>query len=295
MVAAILLPLLLLALVRGEDVCIVGAGAGGLQVGQMLENSGRDYVIFEREAAAGSFYSKFPIHRKMISLNKRNTGRDNSSEFNMRHDWNSLLGSDVSRMTTRTKERWPSADTLVEYLNDFAQPLAQAGKLRYNSEVLSISRPVVTEPFLVTVSSKGSQTTVQCRAIVMAHGLGLPNIPAVSGMAEHTIGYEQLHDAHGLPGTDRHDDFWEKKNVAILGLGNAALEVSDAASPFANFVHIYTRGGTAPKVSWESHYVGSIRGIRASHLDGYLLKSLDLIDVPADRETERPSALSPAQ
>ena len=100
-----------------RDICIVGAGAGGLQVGQLLQNSGRDFVIFERAATAGSFYAKYPVHRKLISLNKRNTGRDNTSEFSWRHDWNSLLGSDVPRMTQRTKERWPSADTLVEYLS----------------------------------------------------------------------------------------------------------------------------------------------------------------------------------
>ena len=85
----------------------------------------------------------------------------------------------------------------------------------------------------------------------------------------------------GPLGSEQHAAFWEGKNVAIMGLGNAALEVSDAASPYANFVHIYTRSGRAPRVSWESHYVGSIRGIRASHLDGYLLKSLDVINQPA--------------
>jgi hypothetical protein len=91
----------------------------------------------------------------------------------------------------------------------------------------------------------------------------------------------QLPDRHGPADSDQHAEFWEGKNVAILGLGNAALEVSDAAAPFANFVHIYTHSGGPPTVSWESHYVGSIRGIRASHLDGYLLKSLDVIDLPA--------------
>ena len=39
----------------------------------------------------------------------------------------------------------------------------------------------------------------------------------------------------------------EGKNVAILGLGNAALEVSDAASPYANYVHIFTHSGPPPK------------------------------------------------
>ena len=35
---------------------------------------GRDYVIIERAPNAGSFFEKNPVHRKLISLNKRNTG-----------------------------------------------------------------------------------------------------------------------------------------------------------------------------------------------------------------------------
>lgn len=279
------------------DTCIVGAGAGGLQLAQMLLNAGRDFVLLEREAHAGSFYSKFPVHRRLISLNKRNTGRDNV-EFNMRHDWNSLLGSDVAPMTNRTKERWPSADTLVQYLHEFAAPIAQAGKLLHSSEVLQIERlrpaagasvglfELIVQQHAPTSEDPGLNGLVArrrrfvCSIVVMAHGLGVPNKPHVPGL-EYTIGYEELPDKHGPVDSERHADFWEGKNVAILGLGNAALEVSDAASPHANFVHIYTRSGKAPSVSWESHYVGSIRGIRASHLDGFLLKSLDFINLPA--------------
>ena len=274
------------------DTCIVGAGAGGLQLAQLLLNAGRDFVLLEREAEAGSFYSRFPVHRRLISLNKRNTGRDNA-EFNMRHDWNSLLGSDVPRMTTRTKERWPHADTLVEYLHEFAAPIAAAGKLLYGSDVLRIERlPPAADGAVglleLTVAQRApasgdadsSLRRLVCTVVAMAHGLGVPNKPPVPGL-EHTIGYEELPDKHGPVDSEHHAAFWEGKNVAILGLGNAALEVSDAASPYANFVHIYTRSGKAPSVSWESHYVGSIRGIRASHLDGFLLKSLDFINLPA--------------
>ena len=81
------------------DTCIVGAGAGGLQLAQLLLNAGRDFVLLEREAEAGSFYSRFPVHRRLISLNKRNTGRDNA-EFNMRHDWNSRQSRRRSSMRT---------------------------------------------------------------------------------------------------------------------------------------------------------------------------------------------------
>lgn len=68
---------------------------------------------------SGSFYATYPRHRQLISLNKRNTGERNY-KFNLRHDWNSLL-SDVDdlRFTRRSKKLFPSADILVEYLNDF--------------------------------------------------------------------------------------------------------------------------------------------------------------------------------
>ena len=75
-----------------HDYCILGAGPGGLQVGHLMLKRGWDYITFERNARPGSFFETYPVHRQLISLNKRYTGR-NSKEFNLRHDWNSLLDS----------------------------------------------------------------------------------------------------------------------------------------------------------------------------------------------------------
>eukprot|EP00729_Bicosta_minor_P015149 gene15149-9275_t len=57
-----------------HDYCIIGAGPGGLQLGQLMLNAGRNYAIFERNSVPGSFYTEYPRHRTLISLNKRNTG-----------------------------------------------------------------------------------------------------------------------------------------------------------------------------------------------------------------------------
>eukprot|EP01050_Picozoa_sp_SAG11_P007703 SAG11_NODE_652_length_7925_cov_3.950166_1_plen_130_part_00 len=69
--------------------CIIGAGAAGLQLGQFMHKNGRDYVTLEKQDRAASFFDRFPRHRKLISINKRYTGRSDP-DFNMRHDWNSL-------------------------------------------------------------------------------------------------------------------------------------------------------------------------------------------------------------
>ena len=83
-------------------------------------DAGDDFVILERNGGAGSSFETMPAHRTLISLNKRLTGRSDP-EFNLRHDWNSLLDHpSITPMTKRTKERWPHADILVEYLRDYA-------------------------------------------------------------------------------------------------------------------------------------------------------------------------------
>ena len=68
-------------------ICIVGAGPGGLQVAHSLAGNGsHDFLVFERTHTPGSYFVSYPRHRRLISLNKRFTGRSNP-EFNLRHDW----------------------------------------------------------------------------------------------------------------------------------------------------------------------------------------------------------------
>ena len=88
-------------------------GAAGVQLGHFLHEAGRSYRLFERAPHAGSFWDNFPVHRTLISVNSRVTGSRNA-EFNMRHDWNSLLGQEsiVAPVTNRTRAKWPHADVV---------------------------------------------------------------------------------------------------------------------------------------------------------------------------------------
>lgn len=106
-----------------HDYCIIGAGPSGLQMAYFLQHTGRDYVVFERSHMPGHFFALYPRHRKLISINKRYTGKANH-EFNFRHDWNSLLSHD-SRLLFRhySPDYFPDADTMVRYLRDFASLL----------------------------------------------------------------------------------------------------------------------------------------------------------------------------
>ena len=90
---------------------------------------------------AGSFYLEYPRHRKLISINKRHTGKTNK-EFNMRHDWNSLLSHDESLLFKHySKEMFPHADVLVKYLDDYTKKLGL--NVQYNTDIRNVRREVI--------------------------------------------------------------------------------------------------------------------------------------------------------
>ena len=77
-------------------------------------------------ATPGSFFTKYPVHRTLISINKRNTGKSNK-EFNLRHDWNSLISDDESLLMTKyskvtffSKETMTSASSDNNYMVTFS-------------------------------------------------------------------------------------------------------------------------------------------------------------------------------
>ncbi len=87
---------------------------------------------------SGSFFERYPRHGKLISINKRFTGKTNK-EFNMRHDWNSLLSDNESLlMKYYSKDFFPNKDSLKDYLNDFANSFKL--NIQYNTNVSNIHK-----------------------------------------------------------------------------------------------------------------------------------------------------------
>ncbi|XP_072276265.1 FAD-dependent oxidoreductase domain-containing protein 2 [Pyxicephalus adspersus] len=244
-----------------NDYCILGAGPGGLQIAKFLEDSGRDYVVFERNHGPGSFFYKFPRHRKLISINKQYTGRKNK-EFNLRHDWNSLLSKDERlHFGHYSHEFLPHADDMVKYLQNFSTGI----KVRYGTDIKNIRIETNLEAWnghrFVLLDQTGQEH--ECNVLLVASGLSLPNIVDFPG-AEYTEGYEAVSvDPHNFTG----------QSVLILGRGNSAFETADNILGYTNFIHML--GRSRVRLSWSTHYVGDLRAINNGLLDTYQLKSLD--------------------
>lgn len=236
---------------------IIGAGPAGLQLGYFLESSNRDYTILESGDSPGTFFKDYPRHRKLISINKRNTGYSDP-EINLRWDWNSLLTQDYSKnFTDYSKKYFPSADNLVEYFNDYAKEFSL--NIKYGVTVEKISK----NQGFVLLDSYGN--TYSCKYLVIATGCPKLYIPEISGIELA----EKYTDVSVNP-----EDF-ENQRVLIIGKGNSAFETADNLIDTAVTIHICSPSPVT--MAWKTKYVGHLRAVNNNFLDTYQLKSQNAI------------------
>ncbi|KAJ6658881.1 hypothetical protein lerEdw1_019517 [Lerista edwardsae] len=246
-----------------HDYCILGAGPSGLQMAYFLQRAGRDYVVFERGSAPGRFFTLYPRHRKLISINKRYTGKSNS-EFNLRHDWNSLLSHDSQLLFQHySHDFFPDADAMVRYLGDFASLLDL--QVRYNTSINHVMLEKDTKAWNghYFILADHSAQLYKCSVLLVATGTWVPHKVHFPG-SEYVEGYESVSiDPEDFVG----------QSVLILGRGNSAFETAENILGVTNFIHMISRSRV--RLSWATHYVGDLRAINNGLLDTYQLKSLD--------------------
>ncbi|MFH8592683.1 NAD(P)-binding domain-containing protein [Streptomyces rimosus] len=241
------------------DYLVVGAGPAGLQAGYFLQQAGRSYLIVEAGAAPGTFFTRFPRHRTLISINKVHTGWDDP-ELNMRTDWNSLLSDERTPLfTARTPRYFPAADEMVGYLADFAA--THRLRIRYNTHVTEISRPDggPSGPGDFHVRTADG-TVLRARRLIVATGVTRPYVPPIEGF-ETVERYDEV---------DVDPAAFTGQRVLIIGRGNSAFETADNLIETASVIHVAGPGSL--KLAWQTHFVGHLRAVNNNFLDTYQLK-----------------------
>jgi thioredoxin reductase len=233
---------------------IVGAGPAGLQLGYFMDRARLDYHILERADGPGDFFRTFPRHRTLISVNKTVTGTDDP-EKKLRWDWNSLL-DDGPRFTAFSERYFPSADTMLHYLSNFAA--RHKLRISYETEVLRITRP---DGFVVE-TTRGVWSADR---VIIATGVATDNIPAIPGI-EHAESYREV--------STNPSDF-RGQRVLIIGKGNSALETANNLIETTAALHLVSP--TPVRMAWRTHFVGDVRAVNSSVLDTYGLKSENTI------------------
>ncbi|XP_070555376.1 FAD-dependent oxidoreductase domain-containing protein 2-like [Ptychodera flava] len=243
---------------------VVGAGPAGVQMAYYMEKYKMDYLVVERADGPGSFYRKYPRHRKLISINKKYNVFP-EPEFNMRHDWNSLLcdEEDPLLFTDYSEDLFPNAGLLVKYIEDFCKKYKT--NIRYNTNITNVHRDEKSDGhksrsrFTLT-DEKGNK--FRCRVLMIGTGPILPHEPKIQGV--------ELIDSYQDHSLDLEE--YKNKKVCILGGGNSAFEVADHLAGSAGLIHMFNRHPV--KFAWDTHFVGHLRAVNNNVLDMYHLKSL---------------------
>jgi thioredoxin reductase len=242
---------------RKYEYIVVGAGPAGLQIGYFLQKKKEDYLIIEKASSPGEFFKLFPRHRKLISINKVYTGVNNS-ETNLRWDWNSLLcDSEEMLFTKYTQDYFPNADSLVEYLQDFADHYKL--NIQYNTNLCKFSR------YGDFILEDNSGNIYKAEKLIIAAGKTKPYIPDIPGI-EFAETYSEM---------SINPEQFTNQRVMVIGKGNSGLETADNLIEKAATIHLLSRQPL--RLAWRTHYVGDLRAVNNNFLDTYRLKSQNTV------------------
>eukprot|EP00658_Telonema_sp_P-2_P062587 TRINITY_DN51252_c0_g1_i1.p1 TRINITY_DN51252_c0_g1~~TRINITY_DN51252_c0_g1_i1.p1 ORF type:complete len:273 (+),score=69.37 TRINITY_DN51252_c0_g1_i1:3-821(+) len=225
-----------------KDYCLIGAGPGGLTLARLLHHAGRDYVLFERAPSSGSFFSKYPRHRVLLSGGSEELRLPGMDELPVRGD---------------------QADAYVSYLEGYSEGL----NILYETEAL-VSRQKRNGAGRYRVTTRGgSVQEYSCDVVVVATGLSVPRVPD-----PHMVGAELLEEYGDMP-TDPAN--FTNQSVTILGNGQSSFETAMGMADTASQVWIV--GRQRVRLAMETRYSGDVQAKANGLLDSYQLKSLDAV------------------
>lgn len=244
---------------KNYDLIIVGCGPAAIQMAVRLEELGNrfkkhvNYLIIERNSIAGSTFSQYPVHGRLISNNKLYTGTPRESEYSERFDWNSILmDDDEIQARDYSSDFYPLSSIIPQMLRDIIDKFSI--NVSFNETVLKIDKS--TESFLVQ-TEKGFYKS---KYVTIATGLE-PKIPDIDG-------YELVTPYHKM----KHKSYYRDKSVFIIGKGNSALECAGDIMNEANM--IFCASPESIQFAYQTHYVGNPRLVNSVPIENYQLKSL---------------------
>lgn len=251
---------------------IIGAGPAGIQLGYYFKEEDIEYLILERNEKCGSFFNVYPHSGRLISINKKYTGSDNL-DFNLRHDWNSLICDNEDLLFTKySDDYYPDHTDLVRYLNDFATK--NELNIKYKSNVEKVYK-TDDNKYILHVRDGENMIVYQCEKLIVASGLSKPNMPNFTQDVITPIKHYCQFEKDYFKNKENLEKY-KNKSLIIFGSGNSAYELGNLLNPYCSKIVII--GRSQKEWAATSHYTGDLRSIYLPYLDTFLLKSLNAFD-----------------
>lgn len=267
------------SIITEYDNIIIGAGPAGIQLGYFLQKQNIKYLIIEKSDICASFFNKYPHSKQLISLNKVFTGKD-EPDFNLRHDWNSLLNDESMLFKQYSEELYPNSNSLCTYLNDFANN--NKLNIKYNTTIAQINKLQNNNMYELVINGDDNiNIKYHCSKLIMASGLSIQNLPKIQFKhSDNTeTGTNKIKHYGDYPSgyfTDKTIlNTYKGKKVLLFGGGNASYELANILQSYCSNVIIM---GSIKDLSIVSHYTGDIRSIYYPFMDTFYLKSMNGID-----------------
>lgn len=202
---------------RDFFVVVIGAGVSGLAMARKLELADVPYVVLERNPDVGGVWweNTYPGCR----LDSSNFTY--SYTFAQKKDWH---------------YEYATRDEVFEYLGSVADQFELRSKIKFNSEVTSLSWDADASEWNVTYGdADGSIQSIRANVVVTAIGqLNDPRYPDFPGL--DSFAGEVVHTARW-----RSDFEVDAKRVAVLGTGASGFQVVPAIADRVAELHLFQR------------------------------------------------------
>lgn len=192
----------------GNGICVIGAGPSGITAAKNVIQAGLgdELVVFEKNDQVGGNW----VYRSA-------TGH--SSVYSTTHIISSKALSEYEDYPMPADyPHYPSHDQLREYFQDYARHFGVVEKVRFNTEVLNISREDNGHWTVRSRGADGIEKTETFGTLMVCNGHHWnPNMPEVPG---HFDG--QFLHSHDFKQADAFRD----QRVLVIGGGNSAADIA---------------------------------------------------------------------
>ncbi|HEY9801239.1 MAG TPA: NAD(P)-binding domain-containing protein [Leptolyngbyaceae cyanobacterium] len=202
-----------------QKICVIGAGISGLVTAKTFIEDGYNVTIFEKKQGLGGVWEKSRTYPGLSTQTTRDT----------------YCFSDYPM--PKSYPDWPSAEEIRNYLTSYAKHFHVIDKIRFQTEVVSVSQKSGTDPkWVVTVKSTDAndrqtqEESYEFDFIFVCNGIfSQPNLPSFVDQDKFTSsGGLVLHS------TDFNDpSIIAGKRVIVVGFGKSACDIANVAAKTA--------------------------------------------------------------